>query len=539
MATIPATVTIMDLASGTLSSAALFEAQQTTGGVATTIATPLSQIASTILTSFLNGSAGLPLIGNGSALAPSFQALNLATSNVTGALQVVNGGIGTNALASHAVLLGNGTSALAVAVPTTAGWPLVSNNATADPSFQPLSLSSANVTGVLPVIDGGTGFSSYLASTILFATTATALAQDAALGWDNSLKILNLSLQSGASYSAETGTQINMTGADGFACTLFMTSFGSPCAIDLRHSGGTFAARTPPASGATMVQLNGQAYDGTAFAKSLRIRGQASETWNATSHGSDWLFFNTAIGTTNTSEKMRLYGDGTMRVLGPIIGSSAVTTMALAIGRQGTTNPAFQIDTSNATTVTGLKITAASAGGGVVVGVISSAANESLTVSALGSGTITLNATTGINLQGIQTSGQAATGYVAEYITVTGAATAVSNGVALSVATMTCSPGNYDVWGQVEYTGHTTTTVQYQLASISQTTNSRDIATGFSMLTTLQGAAVFNVVAFSGVQIGPFQKTFSATTTLYLIAQEGFAVSTSAAAGYIAARRRF
>lgn len=59
----------------------------------------------------------------------------------------------------------------------------------------------------------------------------------------------------------------------------------------------------------------------------------------------------------------------------------------------GLTNPAFQVDTSTASSATGIKIKSAAAAGGVAVSVITSGTNENLAVDAAGSGTITLGGT--------------------------------------------------------------------------------------------------------------------------------------------------
>ena len=58
---------------------------------------------------------------------------------------------------------------------------------------------------------------------------------------------------------------------------------------------------------------------------------------------------------------------------------------SLAVGRLGTTTPAFQVDASAATTVTGVKVTAAASGAGVDLAAISGAAAEELRVDAKGS----------------------------------------------------------------------------------------------------------------------------------------------------------
>ena len=62
---------------------------------------------------------------------------------------VPNGGIGTTALPTDGVVLGNGSSPLSVAGATTAGFPLVSNGSTSAPSFQAAKLASTFVSGIL------------------------------------------------------------------------------------------------------------------------------------------------------------------------------------------------------------------------------------------------------------------------------------------------------------------------------------------------------------------------------------------------------
>lgn len=70
---------------------------------------------------------------------------------------------------------------------------------------------------------------------------------------------------------------------------------------------------------------------------------------------------------------------------------------AIVLGRQGATNPAFQVDASAATSVTGVKITSAASGAGVAVAAISSATDEALSVDAKGAGVIKVgSSSTGI-----------------------------------------------------------------------------------------------------------------------------------------------
>lgn len=69
------------------------------------------------------------------------------------------------------------------------------------------------------------------------------------------------------------------------------------------------------------------------------------------------------------------------------------TSGALTVGANGATNPALQIDASTASSATGVSIKSAAAAGGVAVAVVSSGANEELTIDAKGSDKIVLAGT--------------------------------------------------------------------------------------------------------------------------------------------------
>ncbi len=84
------------------------------------------------------------------------------------------------------------------------------------------------------------------------------------------------------------------------------------------------------------------------------------------------------------------------------IGGSAVVALAtitstsanaLTVGPAGTTNPSFNVDASTASAATGLNVKSAAAAGGLAVSVISSGTNESLTIDAKGSGTVSIAGT--------------------------------------------------------------------------------------------------------------------------------------------------
>lgn len=98
------------------------------------------------------GAAGTALISNGTGVAPSFQYPSIGVGEITGILPVPNGGTGLGNLGLHYLLVGNGTSNINGVGPGTAGEVLISNGA-ADPSFQPVT----NAIGILGVPNGGTG----------------------------------------------------------------------------------------------------------------------------------------------------------------------------------------------------------------------------------------------------------------------------------------------------------------------------------------------------------------------------------------------
>lgn len=79
------------------------------------------------------------LVGNASGV-PVFGQVNLAQSAaVTGTTPVANGGSGRATLTAHAVLVGNGTGAVALATVGTGGRLLIDQGGAADPSFNAMS----------------------------------------------------------------------------------------------------------------------------------------------------------------------------------------------------------------------------------------------------------------------------------------------------------------------------------------------------------------------------------------------------------------
>ena len=188
---------------------------------------------------------------------------------------------------------------------------------------------------------------------------------------------------------------------------------------------------------------------------------------------------------------------------GTITGTSAGAS-ALAVGLAGATNPALQVDASTASSATGLKVKSAAAAGGLAVSVISSGANENLTVDAAGSGTITLggtstgaiglsravNATVSLAIGG----GTAITKIVVYAPTLTPAATAA----AIQTVEQTFTVTGLAVTDKVFVNGPVPTSlcppVTFRVSAVNT------LAIGFSTLTAAEctpAAGTYNIVAIS------------------------------------------
>lgn len=133
-----------------------------------------------------------------------------------------------------------------------------------------------------------------------------------------------------------------------------------------------------------------------AIANTFRLVGSGSTT--ALNFGGDTSSFPSIIRN-SAAIKFRLADDSAdAAITAGTIASAAntitsISASALAVGRQGATDPVLKVNASTASVATGIEITGAAATGGVNVAAISSGTNENLTLNAKGSGTITLGGT--------------------------------------------------------------------------------------------------------------------------------------------------
>ncbi len=199
----------------------------------------------------------------------------------------------------------------------------------------------------------------------------------------------NATISSGALTLGQTGSVIGtlvLSGNTSGAVTIIPQAAAGTWNFNLPTTAGTAGQVLTSQGGGSNAMTWTNAGTGT-------VTGPGSSTdtalarWNGTG---GTAVQNTGIlvdGSNNMS------GIGTILTAAHTITSSSAT--ALAVGANGTTNPSLQVDASTASAANGLKITSTAAGSGVTLGVISGGSNDSLTVSAKGSGSVSFITTTG------------------------------------------------------------------------------------------------------------------------------------------------
>jgi hypothetical protein len=228
----------------------------------------------------------------------------------------------------------------------------------------------------------------------------------------------------------------------------------------------------------------------------------------------------------------------------------------------GTTNPALQVDASTALQATGLKVTGFAAAGGVGLSAISSGANEPIAINAKGSSAIGIGnvSTGGVQLAaggggvtingnltfspttagplGTTTNDNASTGVVGEYVEsviASGSAVALTTATPKTVTSITLSAGDWDIDTLAYFANGATTSFTLISGSISGTTNVLDSTAG-KINTLVMNPTIFGGVACS-VVIAPYRLSLSGSTTVFLVVQASFTVSTASGFGIIRARR--
>lgn len=151
-------------------------------------------------------------------------------------------------------------------------------------------------------------------------------------------------------------------------------------------------------------------------------------------------------------------------------------------------------------------------------------------------GNFTPSQTNGI--VGTTTNNNANAGSVGEYISSSipvGSAVSLTTGVNANVTSISVTAGDWMICGSVATAPNASTVQQSLQAAISTTSATLNGAPNGGAFISLPYTAA---TGFSlSAPVGCMRQSFSSTTTVYLVIQVGFTVSTNAAFGFIGARR--
>lgn len=142
-------------------------------------------------------------------------------------------------------------------------------------------------------------------------------------------------------------------------------------------------------------------------------------------------------------------------------------------------------------------------------------------------------------LPGEPSTGVASTGNVGEYVQstlVSGSATSLSSVTPKTITSISLTAGDWDLSGNCNYNGAGSVSITFVECSVSLTTNTVDQNSGRNTQISMS-AVVPGVTPSHSLPVGPAQFSFSATTTVFLVANQTFTVGTLTGWGIIRARR--
>lgn len=156
--------------------------------------------------------------------------------------------------------------------------------------------------------------------------------------------------------------------------------------------------------------------------------------------------------------------------------------------------------------------------------------NVDLLLSAQGTG--------GVQLKGTGTNNNAPTGYVGEYISssvLSGSAVSLTSAVPANITSISLTAGDWEVAGTVASLPNAATTTSRMVSGISRTSAT------FETVGAENNIQIKNETGSAGqtfaMGVGPMRISVSATTTVYLLMNCTFAISTLSGYGFIGARR--
>ncbi len=181
-----------------------------------------------------------------------------------------------------------------------------------------------------------------------------------------------------------------------------------------------------------------------------------------------------------------------------------------------------------------------STGSGQTIGAGLTITSPSLVTPTLGAASATsLTFTSTSGIIGTTTNDSAAAGSVGELVAAGGVGSPVNLTTATSanVTSISLTAGDWDVWGNLFVLPDTTTNVTIAQGGISSTTATLPTLVSVGIVNYGAAGVVPSTVGFN-YQVPGYRLSLSATTTIYLVANVAFSLSTCQAGGAIYARRR-
>lgn len=236
----------------------------------------------------------------------------------------------------------------------------------------------------------------------------------------------------------------------------------------------------------------------------------------------------TSVGATTPSTGAFTTLSATSTVSGA--GFTSLFASPPAIGSTAANTGAFTT-LSATSTVSGAGFTARFASPGPIG---NTAASTGAFTTVTASSTITPSSTAGI--VGTTTNDNANAGSVGEFVSNFTLTTSATNNTPLNATSISLTAGDWDVTGTVQTVPAGTTTTSYVIAAINTTSATFPVISGsfsnFNQIPAITTAGVQNNL------VSPVQRiSLTTTTTVFLVTQVGFAVSTMSVDGFIRARR--
>jgi len=141
-------------------------------------------------------------------------------------------------------------------------------------------------------------------------------------------------------------------------------------------------------------------------------------------------------------------------------------------------------------------------------------------------------------IAGAATNSNAAAGYIGEYISSTlaiGSAVSLTTATTANVTSISLTAGDWDVSGNVGFIGAAGTLPTIEIAAIGQTSATLPTSPNGGMYS--REDIALPAASTQIIPIATGRISLASTTTVYLVAQATFSVSTLTAYGFIGARR--